>query len=181
MSRKTNLALARLLYSSMFMALGLLLPFLTAQIPQVGKALLPMHLPIFICGFVCGPSWGLLVGVVTPLLRSFIFSIPVLMPTAVAMAFELGTYGFVAGLLYKKLGKNIFMNYITLITSMVCGRIVWGAVTFVLIFIGKAQGEIALSVIWTNTVLNGVSGIILQLVVIPPIVNVLKKNRLMLN
>lgn len=97
------------------------------------------------------------------------------------MAFELGTYGFVAGLLYKKLGKNIFMNYIALITAMVCGRIVWGAVMFLLIFLGEAQGEIALSYIWVNTVLNGVSGLILQLIAIPLIVNVLKKNRLMLN
>lgn len=181
MSRKTNRALARLLYSSMFMALGLLLPFLTAQIPQIGKALLPMHLPIFICGFVCGPSWGMAVGFATPLLRSFCFHVPVFMPTAFAMAFELAVYGCVAGLLYKKLNKNIFMHYVALITAMVCGRIVWGAVTFVLIFLGKAEGSIALSYIWTQTVLNGVAGIVLQLVVIPPIVSVLKKNRLMLN
>lgn len=181
MSRKSNRALARLLYSSMFMALGLLLPFLTAQIPQFGKALLPMHLPVFICGFVCGPFWGAAVGFATPLVRSILFQMPVFMPTAVAMAFELATYAFVVGLLYKKLSKNLFMSYVALITAMVCGRLVWGAVTFVLIFLGKASGDIGLSLIWTGTVLNGVAGIVVQLVLIPLIVNVMKKNRLMLN
>ena len=180
MSRKTNLALARLLYSSMFMALGLLLPFLTGQLQPFGRALLPMHLPVFICGFVCGPFWGAIVGFTTPLLRCFLFQAPA-MSDAVAMAFELATYAFVVGVLYKKLSKNFFMNYVSLISAMVCGRIVWGAVTFALIFLEKTGGDIGLKLIWTSTVLNGVAGIVVQLVLIPPIISVLKKNRLMLN
>src|SRR5699024_1847987 len=40
-----NLALAAL-----FMAAGLVLPFLTGQIPQIGSMLLPMHLPVLLCG-----------------------------------------------------------------------------------------------------------------------------------
>ncbi len=85
------------------------------------------------------------------------------------------------GVLYKKLSKNFFMNYVSLISAMVCGRIVWGAVTFVLIFLEKTSGDIGLKLIWTSTVLNGVAGIVVQLVLIPPIISVLKKNRLMLN
>ena len=181
MAKKTNNVLARILYSAMFLALGLLLPFLTAQIPQFGASLLPMHLPVILCGFVCGPMWGMAVGATTPLLRSMIFGMPALMPNAVAMAFELAVYAFVAGLLFKKLSKNIFMYYIALITAMVCGRLVWGAVMFILIFVGLADGAISLSLIWTSTVLQSVPGIILQLVMIPLIVNVLRKNRLMLN
>lgn len=181
MSKKTNTALARLLYSAMFLSLGLLLPFLTAQIPSFGASLLPMHLPVLLCGFICGPMWGMVVGAATPIIRSFVFGMPVLMPTAVAMAFELATYAFIAGLLYKKLDKNILMHYVALITSMVCGRLVWGAVMFILIFAGFADGTIGLSLVWTNTVLQSIPGIILQLVAIPLIVNVLKKNRLMLN
>ena len=181
MAKKTNNVLARILYSAMFLALGLLLPFLTAQIPQFGASLLPMHLPVILCGFVCGPMWGMAVGATTPLLRSMIFGMPALMPSAVAMAFELAVYAFVAGLLFKKLSKNIFMYYIALITAMVCGRLVWGAVMFILIFAGLADGAISLSLIWTSTVLQSVPGIILQLVMIPLIVNVLRKNRLMLN
>lgn len=181
MAKSKNTALARLLYSAMFLALGLLLPFLTAQIPEIGSKLLPMHLPVILCGFVCGPAWGMAVGAVTPILRSLIFARPVLMPDALSMAFELATYAFVAGLLYRKLNKNIFFTYISLITAMVSGRLVWGVVSFVLIFLGLEGGSIGLSLIWTHTVLQGIPGIILQLVAIPAIVNVLKKNRLMLN
>ncbi len=181
MSKKTNTALARLLYSSMFLALGLLLPFLTAQIPEIGSSLCPMHLSVILCGFICGPYWGMLVGATTPLLRSFIFGLPLLMPQAVAMAFELAVYAFVAGILYKKMSKNLFFNYVTLITSMVCGRLVWGGVMFLLMFTGLTSGTFTLSLIWTSTVLQSIPGIILQLAAIPPIVNVLRKNRLMLN
>lgn len=181
MSKNTNTELARLIYSAMFLSLALLLPFLTGQIPSFGTALLPMHLPVILCGFICGPYWGMAVGATAPILRSIIFERPVLMPDAVAMAFELAMYAFIAGLLYRKLDKNLFYTYVTLIASMISGRIVWAMVMFVLILMGSAQGEIGFALVWTRTVLQGIPGIILQIVAIPAIVNVLKKNRLMLN
>ena len=94
-------ALKKLVLSAMFIAVGLVLPFFTGQIPQIGKMMLPMHLPVFLCGLICGWPYGLAVGFVTPLLRSMIFSMPVMYPAAIAMAFELATYGFVAGFLYN--------------------------------------------------------------------------------
>ena len=181
MAKGKNLALARLLYSSMFLALGLLLPFLTAQIKPFGSSLLPMHLPVILCGFVCGPSWGMAVGFITPLLRSVMFGAPVLMPDAVAMAFELAAYAFIAGILYKRLNKRLFFYYVELITAMVCGRLVWGLVTFLFIFLNMAGGNIGFALIWSKTVLQSIPGIILQLVAIPAIITVLRKNRLMLN
>lgn len=181
MAKGRNAALARLLYSAMFLALGLLLPFLTAQIKPFGSALCPMHLPVLLCGFICGPYWGLAVGAITPILRSVMFGAPVLVPDAVAMAFELAAYAFIAGVLYKKLEKNLFLFYVELITAMVCGRLVWGLVTFVFIFLGMANGAVGFSLIWSKTVLQSIPGIILQLVAIPPIISVLRKNRLMLN
>ena len=180
MARGKNIGLVRLLYSSMFLALAMLLPFLVGAIKPFGVALLPMHIPVILCGFICGPSWGMAVGIVAPLLRSFIFGQPGMI-SAIAMAFELATYAFIAGVLYKSLKKNLFMIYIDLLTAMVAGRIVWGLVTFVLIFLGLASGSIGFGLIWGSTVLNCIPGIILQLIVIPPIINVLKKNRLMLN
>ena len=181
MAKGKNAALARLLYSAMFLALGLLLPFLTAQIKPFGSALCPMHLPVLLCGFICGPYWGMAVGIITPILRSVTFGMPVLMPDAVAMAFELAAYAFIAGMLYKRLDKNMFLFYVELITAMVGGRLVWGLVTFAFIFLGMANGTIGISIIWTKTVLQSIPGIVLQLVAIPPIINVLRKNRLMLN
>ncbi len=181
MAKGKNITLARLLYSSMFLALGLLLPFLTMQIPKIGAALCPMHFAVLLCGFICGPMWGMAVGALTPILRSIMFGAPLLVPAAIAMAFELATYAFVAGLLYKKLNKSIFLTFVALLTAMVAGRLVWGAVMFVLIFAGQASGEIGFGLIWTSTVLQSIPGIILQLVAIPPIITVLRKNRLMLN
>lgn len=181
MAKKTNTKLAQLLYSAMFLALALLLPFLTSQIKTLGVALCPMHLPVILCGFVCGPYWGMAVGASAPLLRAVMFGSPALFPNAVAMAFELAVYAFIAGLLYKKLQKNVFMYYVSLITAMVGGRLAWAVVMFLLIFAGQASGSIGFGLVWTSTVLNCIPGIILQLIAIPLIVNVLKKNRLMLN
>ena len=46
-------ALKNLVLSAMFIAIGIVLPFFTGQIPEVGKMLLPMHLPVFFCGLIC--------------------------------------------------------------------------------------------------------------------------------
>ena len=79
----------------MFLALAYVMPFLTGQIPQVGSMLCPMHIPVLLCGFFCGAPWGLAVGFVAPLLRSFTLGMPPMFPTAFCMAFELAAYGFV--------------------------------------------------------------------------------------
>ena len=93
--------------AALFLALGLVLPFLTGQIPEIGGMLLPMHIPVLICGFVCGWKYGLVVGFITPLLRMMLFGMPPL-ATAVGMAFELATYGAVTGIVYHKLPFSKF-------------------------------------------------------------------------
>ena len=92
--------------AAMFLAIGLVLPLFTGQIPQVGNMLLPMHIPVFLCGLICGWQYGAAVGFIVPLLRSAIFGMPVFFPSATAMAFELMTYGLVAGLLYALSGGS---------------------------------------------------------------------------
>ena len=96
----------KLTLSALFLALGLVLPLITGQIPQIGKMLLPMHIPVLLCGMVCGWPYGLAVGAVMPLLRGLLFGMPVLYPTGISMAFELAAYGAVIGLLYAKLNKR---------------------------------------------------------------------------
>ena len=102
------------------LALALMLPFLTGQVPQIGGMLCPMHLPVLLCGFLCGAPWGAAVGAVAPLLRNLLFGMPPLYPTGLSMAVELAAYGLICGLLYpnmKKMGlKGI---YITLISAMI--------------------------------------------------------------
>ena len=92
----------KMVLAAMFLAIGQVLPFLTGQIPEIGRMLLPMHLPVLLCGFICGWPYGLAVGFICPLMRSALFGIPVIFPMAVAMAFELAAYGFLAGFLFTR-------------------------------------------------------------------------------
>lgn len=156
-----NLALAAL-----FMAAGLVLPFLTGQIAQIGSMLLPMHLPVLLCGLVCGWQYGALVGAVLPLLRYLLFGMPPVFPTGVAMCFELAAYGFLAGWLYAhSRWKCVKALYACLIPAMIGGRLVWGVVEVVLL--GLTGSAFTWSAFLAGAVLNAVPGIILQLVFIP--------------
>lgn len=162
--------------SSMLLALSFVLPFLTLQVPQIGSMLCPMHIPVILCGYICGAPWGLVVGFIAPLLRSFILGMPTLFPKAVAMAFELATYGFMAGFLYGTLPKKRVNIYLSLIISMVTGRLIWGVVQ--LSCVGFDISRFPLSAFWAGAVVNAVPGIIIQLVFIPLLVMVLEKNGL---
>ena len=88
-----NLSVRNIVLAGFFLAVGIVLPFFTMQIPSIGNMLLPMHIPVLICGFVCGWPLGLIVGFILPLLRSMLFTMPPMYPTALAMAFELAAYG----------------------------------------------------------------------------------------
>ena len=103
---KTKKLVLNVSLSGMFLALAYVLPFLTGQIPEIGSMLCPMHIPVLLCGFVCGAPYGLVVGFIAPMLRSLTLGMPPLFSTATAMAFELAVYGLVAGLLYKALPKR---------------------------------------------------------------------------
>lgn len=165
--------LRQLILAAMFLTLALALPFLTGQIPQVGSALCPMHIPVLLCGFFCGPWYALAVGLVAPLLRFALFGMPPLMPTGIAMCFELATYGFVSGLLYKLLpGKKVF-TYVTLIAAMLAGRIIWGIARVILA--GLAQSEFAWTAFLSGAFVNAVPGIILHILLIPVLGIALKR------
>ncbi len=152
----------------MFIALGIVLPFLTGQIPTVGNMLLPMHIPVILCGFVCGWQYGLAVGFVTPILRSLIFHAPPMMPTAFAMAFELAAYGLLCGLLYSILPKKTLYLYASLVAAMIGGRIIWGIV--MLCITGLSGSAFGFETFISGAFLTAFPGIILQLLIIPPAV-----------
>jgi thiamine transporter ThiT len=158
----------KLTTSALCLALCLLLPFVTGHIRQIGNALCPMHFPVLLCGFLCGAPWGMAVGFVAPLLRYLLFHMPPIFPTGISMAFELATYGAVAGLLYARLPKRLVNLYVSLIAAMVAGRLVWGAVRFVLALVFEL--EFPFSAFLSGALLTAIPGIILQIVLIPPIV-----------
>ena len=158
-----------LVLAALFLALGLLLPFLTAQVPALGARLLPMHIPVLLCGFVLGGPWGFAVGLITPVLRSFLLGMPPMFPTAVAMAFELAAYGFLTGLVYKRTGSV----YPSLLLAMLGGRIVWGVVSFVLY--GLSGSSFGWQAFIAGAFVNALPGIIFQLIAIPLIVLALQR------
>ena len=164
----------KLAYTALFLALCLVLPLLTGQIPQIGSMLLPMHIPVLLCGLVCGWQYGAAVGFVAPLLRSLLFTMPKLYPVAIAMAFELLTYGLVIGLVYRRLAKKGMVGvYAALVTAMVAGRLVWGAVRFVLA--GLTGSSFPFSAFLSGALLTAVPGILAQLILIPLILTALQK------
>lgn len=163
--------------SAMFIAVGLVLPLFTGQIPQIGNMMLPMHIPVLLCGLICGWQYGMIVGFVLPLLRYVIFGMPILFPTGIAMAFELAAYGFVSGFLYShSRWKCVISLYRSLITAMICGRIVWGVVHVIMTGVGSEA--FTWQMFMAGAFLNAIPGIILQLVLIPVIMIALNKTGL---
>lgn len=175
---KKHNVIRKMTFSAMFIALAFVLPFLTANIPEIGQALCPMHIPVILCGFICGWQYGLAVGYVSPLMRSFIMHAPPVM-SAIPMAFELAAYGAIAGLMYKLLPKKAPFMYVDLLVSMIAGRLVWGTVKFFMA--GLDVSAFGLSAFWAGAVMGSIPGIIVQIVLIPAIVYALSRAGLMLN
>ena len=167
-----------LVLSAMFLAVGIILPFFTGQIPQVGSMLLPMHLPVLLCGLICGWQYGGAVGFILPLMRTAMFGMPPMI-TAIAMAFELAAYGAFSGLLYRLLPKRPAYIYVSLIGAMVLGRVVLGCVQFVLA--GLQSTTFPLSAFWAGAVTSAIPGIICHIVLIPILVMALQRGGVVLN
>ena len=169
----------KLSISGVCLALCMFLPFITGQIPQIGAMLSPMHIPVLLCGFLCGWPYGLVVGIIAPLLRFVLFGFPVLYPMGISMVFELAVYGVVCGLLYQKLPKKIPYIYVTLVTAMILGRIVWGIARFTISTIGQTQ--FTFQMFLTAAFVTGIPGIILHILIVPLIVIALRKAKLNVN
>ncbi len=172
-----KLNVKKLVLSGLFLALALVLPFFTGQIPQIGGMLCPMHLPVILCGFVCGGGWGAAVGFVAPLLRYLLFQMPPIYPTGLAMAFEMAVYGFVCGWLYLRLSGHKWRIYPALISAMVLGRVVWGIVR--LILAGLSAQSFTMAAFISGALLTAVPGILLQLVLVPLLVTALERAKVM--
>lgn len=168
-----NLTVRRMVAAALCLALCMVLPFLTGQIPQIGSALSPMHIPVLLAGFLCGPWWAMAVGAAAPLLRFALFGMPPIFPTGVAMCFELAAYGLVSGLLYARLPKKASNVYVSLLVAMVAGRVVWGIARAALS--GVAGQPFTWAAFLAGAFLNAVPGIILHILLVPVIVLALRR------
>ncbi len=165
---KNHIRNSKLVLASFFLALCYILPFFTGQIREIGAMLCPMHIPVLLCGFLCGWPWGLAVGLIAPLLRALTLGMPPFFPTAVCMAAELGVYGLIAGLMYRLFPKRLPYIYCSLLTAMVTGRLVWG---LAMLFSLGVQGlSFGFSAFFSAAIINSLPGIILQITFVPFIV-----------
>ena len=173
---KIRIHIKKLVLSALFMALCLLLPFITGQIQKIGQMLAPMHIPVMLCGIVCGPLWGAVVGFTAPLLRYMFFGMPIIYPMGISMAFELLVYGLVIGLLYMAFGNKKWGSIVSLFGAMICGRAVWGMVRLILAGLKSTQFTAAMFISGAFT--TAIPGIICQMILIPLIVALLKRFKL---
>ncbi len=171
-----NRQIKNLTLSAMFLALGIVLPFLTGQIPAIGSMMLPMHIPVLLCGLICGPQYGLAVGGVMPLLRNMMFQAPP-MPNAISMTFELAAYGLVIGFLWShSKWKCVRSLYRSMIISMLSGRAVWGITQTVVM--GISGNSFGFSAFLSGAILTAVPGIFLQLILIPAVMVALHRAKI---
>lgn len=159
-----------LVVSGLFIALGLILPMIFHAF-NAGSMFLPMHIPVLVAGCIVSLPFAITIGLMTPILSSFLTGMPPIFPVLPFMVFELMTYGVVINLLYKKLKLNI---YSSLIISMIIGRIVSSLVVWVLVSVFMARLPNPFTFVGV-AIMQGLPGIIIQLLLIPKIVTVLDK------
>ncbi len=167
----------KIVFSAMFLAIAYVMPFLTGQIPEIGAMLCPLHIPVLLCGFVCGAPWGAAVGFVAPLFRSLTLGMPPLFPTALCMAFELATYGAVVGWMRRALPRTKPNIYLSLLVAMLVGRAVWGCAMFVCL--GAAADRFTFAAFVAGAFTNAIPGILLQMTAVPILVMLLESRKML--
>ena len=169
-------ATRKLVMAAMCAALGVVLPQAFHMVPNAGSVLLPMHIPVLLCGLACGWPYGLACGILAPLLSSLLTGMP---PAAYlpSMLCELAAYGLVSGLMsqFIRLRSRTASVYVQLVSAMLAGRVVYGVVN-ALIF---RAGSYSFQIFFTAAFVTALPGIILQLLVIPPILVLLQKARVL--
>ena len=169
MINKLNIAIKKTVISAMFLSVGIILPFFTGQIKEIGDTLLPMHIPVMLCGLICGAKYGFMVGIILPVLRAVTVGMPPIYPNAIWMSVELATYGCVIGFMYfSHKSRQIWWLYFCLIISMICGRISWGITKAVLL--GVSGKTFTIQAFIAGGIIDCFPGIVLQLVFIPAII-----------
>ena len=168
-----NKNVKKLVLSGICLGLCMVLPFLTGQIPQIGSMISPMHIPVFLCGFLCGWPYALVMGFIAPILRYFLFGMPPILPTGMAMAFELAAYGAVAGFAYKRAPKTNIFIYVSLIAAMLAGRAVWGIASMAIY--GLQGNQFTFSAFLAGAFIKAVPAIIIHIAIIPVLVIAAKR------
>ncbi len=171
-------AIKKLVMTGMCTALCVILPMLFHTIPNAGSIFLPMHIPVLLCGLICGAPYGVICGIAGPFLSSVLTGMPP-MAYLPSMILELAIYGLVSGIVMRAVrsGKLYADLYLSLIAAMVAGRIAGGALN-ALIF---AAGKYSFAAWTASYFVTCWPGLIIQLALIPSIVVALEKAKLIDN
>ncbi len=169
---KNRKMIVSLVLTALCVALGIVLPVAVHGVPNAGSVLLPMHLPVILCGMLCGPVYGLCCGLLAPFLSCLLTSMPAwaYLPS---MLSELAVYGLLAGLFIWiiRTPKETLNIYLALVAAMLAGRVVHGIVN-ALIF---HAGNYSLQMWLTSAFVTALPGIVIQLILLPPLVIALRK------
>lgn len=158
-------------------ALCVVLPQAFHAIPNAGSIYCPMHIPVLLCGLICGWQYGGAIGFILPLLRYVMFGMPPIFPIGVSMAFEMAAYGMIAGALYKhSRWQCIIALYRSLILAMLGGRVVWGVVRALLS--GASGSAFTWQMFLSGAFITALPGIVLQLIAIPALMVALDRTGL---
>lgn len=172
----THTSIKKLVTAALCVALGVVLPMAVHFVPNAGSVLLPMHIPVLLCGLACGWPYGLACGILAPLLSSLLTSMP---PAAYlpSMLCELAAYGLVSGLMaqFLHLKNRVAGTYVQLIAAMLVGRVVYGLMN-ALIF---RAGAYSFQLFFTAAFVTALPGILIQLLILPPILILLEKARVL--
>ena len=156
----------RLTLTALCVALCVVVPMAFHTIPNAGVVMLPMHIPVLLCGLVCGWQYGLLCGILGPLVSSVVTGMP---PAAIlpGMMVECGMYGCVGGLMmaYVRTGILYLDLYISLPVAMLMGRIISGIVKALILTPGMS-----LTVWATTSFVTALPGISIQLILLPTLI-----------
>lgn len=158
------------------MALCVVLPMALHGIPNAGVLLSPMHLPVLLCGLICGWPYGLACGLLGPFLSSLISGMPPVGPVLYGMLIELAVYGLVTGVLMRLIhtGKLIADLYISLLAAMLLGRLA-GGLAKALVF---SAGSYTFKAWATSYFVSSLPGIVIQLILLPILYLALLRARL---
>ena len=160
------------------LALAVILPRVVHLVgaADLGRILLPIHIPVLLSGFIVGPAFGLAIGVLSPVLSYLLSGMPA-PDRLVFMVLELAGYGVMSGLLYQsfKLCKTRYGTAVSLVGAMVFGRLVYALALFAaadLLNISKIKPAAVI-----DAVTAGIIGIVIQIILIPAVIYLLKKSR----
>lgn len=163
----------KMIQTAFFIALGIALPYIF-HFFALGPVFLPMHLPVFLCGALCGHRYGAVCGLILPYFSFLLNGMPPIYPVGISMSFELGAYGLLMGFLFAFFGLKhglLFSATSALLITMLAGRLVAGIAN---LFLLGLTGEVyTLGIFLTSMFLKAVPGMILQIILIPCILKVI--------